>query len=84
LGVRLAADSLGDALQPRNGGDVYRYRLHSPDVEDLGESTYYAITIKPREEIHANDRERLRVVVVVPFDEEAESPFAGLLQVEAA
>jgi len=28
--------------------------------------------------------QRLRVLAVVPFDEEDESPFVGLLQVEAA
>ena len=40
--------------------------------------------IKPGEEIHGSDGQKLRVVDVVPFDEEDESPFVGLLQVEAA
>jgi hypothetical protein len=31
-----------------------------------------------------NGGERLRVVAVVPFEEEDESPFVGLLQVEGA
>ena len=39
------------AVRPRNGGDVFRYRLHSPDGDDLGEATY-AMMIKPGEEIH--------------------------------
>src|SRR3954454_212273 len=26
------------AVRPRNGGDVFRYRLHPPDGDDLGEA----------------------------------------------
>jgi hypothetical protein len=62
---------------------VFRYRLHSPDGDDLGEATY-AMMIKPGEEILLGAGRRFRVVAVVPFDEEDESPFVGLLQVEAA
>lgn len=62
---------------------MFRYTLHSPDGDDLGEATY-AVMIKPGEEIHVDGGQRLRVVAVVPFDEEDESPFAGLLQVEVA
>ena len=62
---------------------MFRYRLHSPDGDDLGDATF-AQMIYPGEEIHANGGERLRVVDVVPFEEEDESPFGGLLQVEAA
>ena len=62
---------------------MFRYRLHSPDGDDLGEATY-AMMIKPGEEIHLGGRQRFRVVDVVPFEEEDESPFVGLLQVEAA
>lgn len=40
--------------------------------------------IKPREEIHLGAGQRFRVLAVVPFDEEDDSPFVGLLQVEAA
>ena len=40
--------------------------------------------IKPGEEIIAGKNERFRVVDVVPFEEEDESPFVGLLHVEAA
>ena len=60
-----------------------RYRLHSPAGDDLGEATY-AMMIKPGEEIHLGAGQRFRVVDVVPFEEEDESPFVGLLQVEAA
>ncbi len=62
---------------------MFRYRLHSPDGDDLGEATY-AQMIKPGEEIIAGSNEHFRVVAVVPFEEEDESPFVGLLQVEAA
>jgi hypothetical protein len=61
---------------------VFRYRLHSPDGDDLGEATY-AMMIKPGEEIHGGGGQGLRVFAVVPFEEEDESPFVGLLQVEA-
>ena len=40
--------------------------------------------IKPGEEIIAGSNEHFRVLAVVPFEEEDESPFVGLLQVEAA
>jgi hypothetical protein len=62
---------------------VFRYRLHSPDGDDLGEATY-AQMIYPGEEIIADHNKRFRVLDVVPFDGEDESPFVGLLQVEAA
>ena len=65
-----------------DAGDVFRYRLHSPDGDDLGEATY-AMMIQPGEEIIAGKNQRLRVVDVVPFEHEDESPFVGLLQVEA-
>ncbi len=62
---------------------MFRYRLHSPDGDDLGDATY-AMMIKPGEEIIAGKNEHFRVVDVVPFEEEDESPFVELLQVEAA
>jgi hypothetical protein len=62
---------------------VFKYRLHSPDGDDLGEATY-AMMIHPGEEIIAGSNEHFRVVAVVPFDEQDESPFVGLLQVEDA
>jgi hypothetical protein len=61
---------------------VFRYRLHSPDGDDLGEATY-AMMIHAGEEIIAGSNQRFRVVDVVPFDAEDESPFVGLLQVAA-
>jgi hypothetical protein len=82
----LAAESrrcrLAVPSAPRIGGEVFRYRLHSPDGDDLGEATY-AMMIKPGEEVHGSGGERLRVLDVVPFAEEDESPFVGMLKVEA-
>ena len=62
---------------------MFRYRLHSPEGDDLGEAIY-AQMIHMGEEIIADKNQRFRLVDVVPFDEEDESPFVGLLQVEAA
>jgi hypothetical protein len=53
---------------------MFGYGLHSPDGDDLGEATYAAM-IKPGEEIHLGAGQRFRVLNVVPFDEEDESPF---------
>ena len=61
---------------------MFRTGSTSPGGDDLGEATY-AMMIKPGEEIHGDGGERLRVLDVVEFDEEDESPFVGLLQVEA-
>jgi hypothetical protein len=60
---------------------MFRYRLHSPDGDDLGEATY-AMMIHPGEEIHLGSGQRFRVLDVLPFPEEGESPFAGMLMVE--
>src|SRR3954453_15066515 len=43
-------DSLGMPSGPGSEGRMFRYRLHSPDGDDLGEATY-AVVIKPGEEI---------------------------------
>lgn len=51
--------------------------------DDLGEATY-AMMIEPGEEIHGSGGERLRVLDVVPLEEEDASPFVGMLKVEAA
>jgi len=60
---------------------MFRYRLHSPDGDDLGEATY-AQMIHTGDEIHLSAGERFRVVDVVRFEDEDESPFVGLLQVK--
>jgi hypothetical protein len=40
--------------------------------------------IQPGEEIHLGAGQRFRVLDLVPFEEKDESPFVGLLRVEAA
>jgi hypothetical protein len=62
---------------------VFRYRLNLPGGDNLGEAPY-AMMIKPGEEIRLGAGQRFRVLAVVPFEEEDESPFVGLPQVEAA
>ena len=75
--------TLGYAGRPRNGGVMFRYRLHSRDGDDLGEPTYPE-QIKVGEELFFGGGRRYRVLDIVPFDEQDESPFVGLLKVEAA
>jgi hypothetical protein len=62
---------------------MFRYRLHLEDGSDAGEATY-SVMIRPGEEILLGAGKRFRVLDVVPFEEKDESPFVGLLQVEAA
>ena len=62
---------------------MFRYRLHLEDGSHAGEVTY-AVLIRPGEEILGGNGRRFRVLDVVPFDEEDESPFVGLLQLQAA
>jgi hypothetical protein len=52
---------------------MFRYRLHSPDGDDLGAVTY-AQMIHPGAEIHVGSGQRFRVLDVVTFGEEDESP----------
>ena len=61
---------------------MFTYRLHSPDGDDLGEAAYPE-RIKVGEELFFGGGRRMRVVDVVIFEEEDESPLVGVLQVEA-
>ena len=61
---------------------MFTYRLHLEDGSDAGTATY-AQMIRPGEEILVGNGRRFRVVDVVPFEKEDESPFVGLLRVEA-
>jgi hypothetical protein len=61
---------------------MFTYRLHLEDGSDVGEVTY-AVMVRVGEEILVGNGRRFRVVDLVPFEEEDESPFIGLLQVEA-
>ena len=62
---------------------MFRYRLYTPDGDELGEATY-AQMIHLGEEIHVDAGKRYRVVDIVVYEEKDESSFIGLLQVEAA
>jgi hypothetical protein len=62
---------------------MFTYRLHLADGSDAGEATY-SVMIKRGEEILVGNGRHFRVVDVVPFEEEDDSPFVGLLQVEVA
>ena len=62
---------------------MFRFRLHLEDGSDAGNATY-SVMIQPAEEIVVGNGRPFRVPDVVPFEEEDESPFLGLLQVEAA
>jgi len=59
------------------------YRLHLADGSDVGQATY-PDRVKVGEELFFGGGRRFRVVDVVPFEEEDESPFVGLLRVEAS
>lgn len=61
---------------------MFRSRVYSPDGDDLGEPTY-AMRIRLNDEIHFEGGKRFRVVDVAVYGEEEESPFVGLLMVEA-
>jgi hypothetical protein len=62
---------------------VFRYRLHWAGGSDAGDASY-AINIKPGDLIWIRSPNRqLRVLDLVPADEK-DSPYAGLLKVEAA
>jgi hypothetical protein len=64
---------------------MFTYRLHLEDGSDATPAqATYAVMIKPGEEILVGNGRHLRVLDVVPFEEEDESPFVGLLQVEEA
>jgi hypothetical protein len=62
---------------------MFRYRLHLEDGSDAGEANLRTDDPPRDEEIIAGNNQRFRVGVVT-FKEEDESPFVGLLQVEAA
>jgi len=62
---------------------VFTYRLHLADGSDVGEATYLSM-VKLGELLFFGGGRKFRVLDVVAFDEEDESPFVGLLRVEAA
>jgi hypothetical protein len=59
---------------------VYGYRLFDADGAEQGE-VYYAMRVQVGDIIWADDRRELRVLDLVPVEEEG-SPFVGFLKVE--
>ena len=62
---------------------MFTCRLHLEDGSDVGEASYTSM-VKVGEELFFGGGRRFRVVDIVEFAEEDESPFVGLLRVEAA
>ena len=60
---------------------MFTYRLHLADGSDVGEATYPSM-VKVGELLFFGGGRKFRVLDVVPFEEEDESPFVGLLRVE--
>jgi hypothetical protein len=65
----------------RRNGLLYRYTLFEVDGTEAGEA-HYAVLIAAGEIIWTGDGRKLRVLDVVPFEDEAASPFVGMLRVE--
>jgi hypothetical protein len=66
-----------------NGGTIVHLSLALEDGSDVGEATY-PDQVKVGELLFFGGGRRFRVLDVVIFDEEDESRFVGLLQVQAA
>jgi hypothetical protein len=64
-------------------GPPWRALSSSAGNSDAGEAIY-PMMIRPGEEIIAGTNQRFRVLDVVPFEDEDESPIVALLQVDAA
>jgi hypothetical protein len=62
---------------------MFTYRLFTADGGEVGEATYPS-RVRVGEELFFGGGRRFRVLDVVIYDEEDESPFVGLLQAKAA
>ena len=60
---------------------MFRYKLYFEDGSEAGDAAY-ADNVNPGEVILIGSRQRLRVLDVVPVDQDDDSPFVGLLKVE--
>jgi hypothetical protein len=61
---------------------MFRYKLCTPLGEEIGEATYRFL-VEPGEELTVGDNQHLRVVDVIPLEEQG-SDVVALLYVEAA
>jgi hypothetical protein len=68
---------------PRNGGAVFRYKLHYEDGSEAGDAAY-ADSVNPGDELMLAPGRFVRVLEVVPIEDVEGSPHVGLLEVEAA
>jgi hypothetical protein len=59
----------------------YRYKLYEADGSDAGEA-HYAVLVEPGETIITGAGRKVRVLAVVPVEEEV-SPYVRPLQVES-
>jgi hypothetical protein len=79
LADRIGTSYARKAVRPRNGADVfYRYKMYEED----GTEAHYGFLVKPGEIILTGAGRKLRVIDVLPLEDE--SPFVGMLRVEAA
>ena len=61
---------------------LYRYRLYNADGSEAGEA-HYAVLIRPGETTWTSDGPSLRVVSVVPAENDS-AEYVGMLRVEEA
>jgi hypothetical protein len=71
-----------EAVRPGNGETDASLQVVRVDGSEAGEA-HYAVLIEAGETIWMGDGRKLRVVDVLPVEEDA-SPFVGLLRVELA
>ena len=84
LRAHFSTDDQSRVASCADGGAVfYRYKLHEADGSDAGEA-HYAFLVKPGETIVTGIGRKLRVIDVIPFTDEDESPFVAMLRVEVA
>jgi hypothetical protein len=68
---------------PETEGTMPKYRLFDADGNDIGEMRLGDVPFRAGDEIFLGPGKTLRVLDVVPVEEE-DSPYVGLLRVEAA
>jgi hypothetical protein len=81
------ADRIGTSydrkiVRARNGGRMFKYRLYLEAGSEVGEAAYTQ-HINVGETIWAAGTRQFRVIDIAPVDDE-DSPYVGLLRVEAA
>jgi hypothetical protein len=62
---------------------AFRYEIHLEDGSELGGGVY-ADSLNRGELVLTGPAHRYRILEVIPLEDEDDSPYAGLLRVEAA